>query len=934
MEIKDIAKKMFKLIIKSNIFIISIIVVIIFLIFFPSAVYYITVDDGTYSEDDWESTPYVASRYTGNTSVTSNGIQCTSSAQELWDEAIENGNNIEEYLDSPEELEKLMNAELVTQYPKIGGNGNLDGVVEFKRNKNDETNSMLTYIELDTFNSYINNKDLQALNYFTLDENKNVVIAVVNETIEELKGNDSEMIISEYSDTITDSNRDGENSYKKTDYDIRTETINYKNYIQGYTMPFQYLWALLVVGEDKDFVLELAELVSNSQIIISIYDNVTTTVNEDIFTYKKESRTDTYVKVEPEQNYEVEGYPSERYWVGEGMEHYDSRYPADYSNDETEYTIRHRFTYKNNNPTIDLTYADVWIKKVEKPYTYQNSDNETQEDNERELEDTDYEEMENSPENSSSNSALLQNEKADALAREAKEYIEENLPETNNTVNNDSSDNNTNTENVENVVEAEEVEVVVNVSYVECSYYQHRINRKQKTTEKTTDQRYIAGSSVTTEKVDKNSEEKNFVNILCSEEYKDAKDKIIEVSDWLFEILESNDDTKNKFVELTKYLLYKATDVSYGVDSYDFSTYDESNFNTADTSTSDQLIRYIHSYEGALISEDGTMYIVEDVVGNPTVGYGVDLVTSGYKSLFDEAGYSTNVGDAIPVDFVDSIERMEIEAKKQRVIADTTGLELTPYQIDALISRAYNWSRPSTVLQSTGVNFLEAYNEHWNQERDDRFNERNNNADYNHSLYTKYMKYPITGGGRVLQGLINRRNSEWKLFQTGYYDRINEWYVERGSSVVETARKIHEYMEINRYSYCVNNSNRYEECGTNNANGSNHGLDTTFEKSKTGYKHSCCATYVSWVLQECGYLLESEHTNSANGLQSILINKNWIRISSESELQPGDVLCWDHHVEIYGGNNRIYNAGSGNAIRNAVQTSPSFEFNYALRAPN
>ena len=71
---------------------------------------------------------------------------------------IAEGNSVEKYLDAPEELEKLMNAEIITQYPKIGNSGaKLDGIIEFERNKTDGTSVILKYIDIDTFNIYIEN---------------------------------------------------------------------------------------------------------------------------------------------------------------------------------------------------------------------------------------------------------------------------------------------------------------------------------------------------------------------------------------------------------------------------------------------------------------------------------------------------------------------------------------------------------------------------------------------------------------------------------------------------------------------------------------------------------------------------------------------------------------------------------------------------------
>lgn len=570
MDKKNITKKIFKYIIKSKFFIMAIVVVSIFLIFFPSIIHFITIDDGTYKEKDWKSTPYVASNYTKNVSITNNGIQTTATSKDLWDKAVEEENNIEEYLDSPEELEKLMDAEIVTQYPKIGS-GNLDGIIEFKRYKSDGTSLILKYANSDEFNNYINNNDIQALNYFTLDQSQNVVIAVANKKTEELYGNDSEMVISEYSNTINDSNKIGENNYKKVDYEMSTKIISYKDYVQKYTMPFEYLWAFLVITEDKDFVLELADLVKNSQIVISIYDNVTTTINEDTFEYKKQTRVDTYAKVMPLKDYGVDGYSNERYWVGEKMDHYNSKYPADYSTDDTEYKIIHKFTYENNTPIVDLTNANVWFIKMDKQYIYQKDDSQSPDVNNKNLEDTDYKEIEGSREKSTDNSELLKNQKAKSFSMEVKKYIEDNLPKTNNIVN-DVNNNKLENSISNNIIESDNVEV--NVTYVECSYYKHEVNRIQTSTVSTIVQKYVAESPVVTPKVEKNANEPNFVTIFCSEKNEKANEMVLEVSDWLFEILESNDDTKN-MVEVTKYLLYKATDISFGQDTYDFSEYEK-----------------------------------------------------------------------------------------------------------------------------------------------------------------------------------------------------------------------------------------------------------------------------------------------------------------------------------------------------------------------
>lgn len=77
------------------------------------------------------------------------------------------------------------------------------------------------------------------------------------------------------------------------------------------------------------------------------------------------------------------------------------------------------------------------------------------------------------------------------------------------------------------------------------------------------------------------------------------------------------------------------------------------------------------------------------------------------------------------------------------------------------------------------------------------------------------------------------------------------------------AKEIHDYMRENDYGYCTydNRCNHDGGCG----------LNVTFEKSKENFRNTCCATYVSWVLQETGYLTEQEHIdNYLNGANNLI----------------------------------------------------------------
>ena len=407
------------------------------------------------------------------------------------------------------------------------------------------------------------------------------------------------------------------------------------------------------------------------------------------------------------------------------------------------------------------------------------------------------------------------------------------------------------------------------------------------------------------------------------------------IDEWTYEMLDSSGASIN-MTNLLKYLLFLYDGSDLGVTDYNLNLFrpDELKKNQSML----LLKQYIHMWEnssGAPTNEDGTCYIIiDDGAGNPAVGYGVDIENSGYKQMFIDAGYPTEIGGEVPIDFVDGIEEMILEQNISDVKSYVSDFDLTEYQLNALISRAYNCGAYGAIYYKYGgMSFYDAYKAYWNEE-DDKFEEKDNNADFEHDLYTASMSKPVTSNGIYLSGLENRRRSEWTLFQTGYYDVLDKWHVS-GGAIIQCAKYIHEYMEENSYTYCVcDGSEAADECSYY---GKSHGLNTTFEKSIDGYHNTCCATFVSWVLQEAGYITEAEHTNGAHAMDTLLRNKGWIEITNPDDLEPGDILYYGYgHVEIYAGDNTVYNAGSGNAIRGS---SPQAKNNIssmtrAWRAPN
>lgn len=157
--------------------------------------YYITLDDAIKKEGDTSNTPNAASTYMSNVELEDDGtIKSKTTVDELWDEMIKNGSRVDQYLDSKEELARLMKAEIVTQYPDtrknpdkeinwediISNGDEIQGIVKFKRTDSNNNTTTMTYVDQETFQGYIDEYNgtgsekakKNALSHFTLRKSK------------------------------------------------------------------------------------------------------------------------------------------------------------------------------------------------------------------------------------------------------------------------------------------------------------------------------------------------------------------------------------------------------------------------------------------------------------------------------------------------------------------------------------------------------------------------------------------------------------------------------------------------------------------------------------------------------------------------------------------------------------------------------------------
>lgn len=124
--------------------------------------------------------------------------------------------------------------------------------------------------------------------------------------------------------------------------------------------------------------------------------------------------------------------------------------------------------------------------------------------------------------------------------------------------------------------------------------------------------------------------------------------------------------------------------------------------------------------------------------------------------------------------------------------------------------------------------------------------------------------------------------------------------------LLESAKKIDEYMADKGYHY-------YQP---------GEGFDNKYDDGNS--TATCCATYISWCLQDAGMI--KDHFNYAGDIYSTLkSNSDWeeVNASDESDLKAGDICVYYnsaenppyYHVNMYAGNSQFWDAGSDEAIK-------------------
>lgn len=237
------------------------------------------------------------------------------------------------FIDNPQHAQMIESGEGIKKYAE----GIVDGVLEYFELENNgygqtsDTSTSggggvnskifnLKYIEPTTFDDLVANHDMEAINVFTLDEDKNLVTA-------------------KWSYTTEEGTKISKNS-----------SMNYRVQLNKFSMPLEYLIAWLIDVKDEDFVSQFADLAIDSEYVIAVQDNITTV--ETVKTRSTKVKTVTQEKTTT--------YSGSTSWTK------ISENTGDWGA-EQEFS---RTISESCRPTIEVTYADSWCAKFTKESSY------------------------------------------------------------------------------------------------------------------------------------------------------------------------------------------------------------------------------------------------------------------------------------------------------------------------------------------------------------------------------------------------------------------------------------------------------------------------------------------------------------------------------------------------------------------------------------
>ncbi len=258
-------------------------------------------------------------------------------------------------------------AEIVTQYPNLGslngmeedGDGNIytDGIIDIKRKEpNDKKAKLLTYLPPNRYSKLCSENDKKALEHFSLDSNRQLIIAGYDEM---------DVKVSTEGDTSITQVPGNEHSYT-----ITTKNIDYLSIVKKYTMPFALQLAILQTSDSVDMALDFSKLAQDSQMTITIEDEIETSK------YEEKRSIEQHIEGNKTISYTISqvNNPTEETAKAGGITYTDmlETGPETITADKQgkSCTVNVNTTVTTNNPKVELTEVDCWIAKFKRTYTH------------------------------------------------------------------------------------------------------------------------------------------------------------------------------------------------------------------------------------------------------------------------------------------------------------------------------------------------------------------------------------------------------------------------------------------------------------------------------------------------------------------------------------------------------------------------------------
>ena len=411
----------------------------------------------------------------------------------------------------------------------------------------------------------------------------------------------------------------------------------------------------------------------------------------------------------------------------------------------------------------------------------------------------------------------------------------------------------------------------------------YTIYRKNITTDWKISNQYEAGD-LTTE-----GNESTFVK-LYNEHKMDRKVR----PDYLFIMLSENDRTAN-LVDLTKYLIYKATNVNYGVIEFDFTVFQISSL--TQSGSGDYIVDITQSPEEIVIKDLETLKLAFS-------WYPRDEVLQEYAEYFlqFQEEYHVNAVFAAAVAITESSAGTNIQIGGNNMFSISAGGQ-------------GNWNSYHTMEESIEAFFKLISREYFTNNQNSVDSIARGNPEGSHM----YCVPPD-------DWIKNTCNYMTEMFRTAGID-VSSF---SGGEFLDVAKRCHDYLVEKQYYY---SSAANKRAGRYVSDGQSTGSSIPKPYPGEG-TYIDCSGYVTWVLYEFGYTEYAGWQQSTSTLLSEARKHGWT-VKSGSEAQPGDiVLNPGVHTAIYAGNGQFYDCGTTKFIRTPLVTyNPGYAYAITVTKP-